>query len=232
MQRPHLIVLLALGWLACNDSIEVTTDITAPENQAAISLTELASCYSDTLPCASCEGIFTELVLFDDSTYFLAESYIGEQNPPFGSFGAFSREGDILILASGEDSTRRFMIQEGRLIQLDKDGSEIVSGLDYSLKQAAQPRIQRNRPFLAAGFLTINTLQKTFQPCGLSTNWELINDNGIKEANRFFAKQGTNLTEGIYVRASIELQSSADSSNASNKVKLNKIIASLANGCQ
>jgi uncharacterized lipoprotein NlpE involved in copper resistance len=232
MQRTCFIALLALVWLACNDGIEVTTDITVPETRAAISLTELASYYSDTLPCASCEGIFTELAILDDSTYFLSESYIGEQSQPFGSFGSFNREGDILILRAADDSVRRFKILEDRLMQLDNDGSEIVSGLDYSLEKTAQPMNLLTRPFLTNGFMKIDKTEGNFQPCGLSKNWELISDNGVKEANRFFTKQESKLAAGVYVRASIELQPSTDSSTVSNQVKLNKISEELSTGCQ
>lgn len=232
MHRIHFIALLALSWLACNDGIEVTTDITVPETRTAISLTELAAYYSDTLPCASCEGIFTELSILDDSTYFLSEAYIGEQSQPFGSFGGYSREGDVLTLGPMYDSARRFRILEDRLMQLDKDGSEIVSGLDYSLKQSAQPTHLMTRSILASGLLKIDKTQGIFQPCGLSKTWELINDNGVKEANRFFAKQADKLAEGIYVRTSLELQPFTDSTGSSYKVKLNKISEQLSTGCQ
>jgi uncharacterized lipoprotein NlpE involved in copper resistance len=232
MQRTHFMALLALGWLACNDGIEVTTDITVPETRAAISLTELASYYADTLPCASCEGIFTELAILDDSTYFLSESYIGEQSQPLGSFGSFSREGDILTLGAADDSARRFKIMEDRIVQLDKDGSEMITGLDYSLEQTTQPDNPVTRPFLTNGFLKIENNQGIFQPCGLSKIWELISDNGVKEANRFFAKQAAKLTEGVFVRATIELQPANDSTGLTFQVKLNSVSEQLATGCQ
>ncbi len=232
MQRIHFMALLALGWLACNDGIEVTTDITVPETRTALSLNELASYYADTLPCASCEGIFTELAILDDSTYFLSESYIGEQSQPLGSIGRFSREGDILTLGSVDDSARRFKIMEDRVMQLDKDGSEMITGLDYSLEQTTQPANLTTRPFLTNGFLKIENNRGIFQPCGLSKNWELVSDNGIREANRFFAKQAAKLAEGVYVRASIELQPANDSTGLAFQVKLNTVSEQLATGCQ
>jgi uncharacterized lipoprotein NlpE involved in copper resistance len=232
MHRIHFIALLALGSLACNDGIEVTTDITVPETRAVISLSELATYYSDTLPCASCEGIYTELAILDDSSYFLSEAYLGEQSQSFGSFGRYSREGDVLTLGAADDSARKFRILEDRLMLLDKDGSEIVSGLDYSLEQSDQPANLMTRPFLASGLLKIDKTQGIFQPCGLLKTWELINDNGVKEANRFFAKQAGKLAEGVYVRTSLELQPFTDSTGSSYKVKLNKISEQLTTGCQ
>lgn len=232
MQGSPLFALIALGFLACNDGIEVTTDITVPETATTLSLNELAGYYADTLPCASCTGIYTELAILDDSTYFLSESYLGEEQQAFGTLGNFKREGDLLTLGSVIDSTRRFKVLEDRLVQLDKDGSEMVSGSDFSLEQASRPDNLFTNPFITGGLLTIEKNQGNFMPCGLNAAWPLVADNGIKEATRFFAKQPVKLTEGVYVRASVELQTSTDSTGKNYQVKLNKISEQLANGCQ
>ena len=232
MQGSPLFALFALGFLACNDGIEVTTDITVPETASTLSLNELAGYYADTLPCASCTGIYTELAILDDSTYFLSESYLGEQQQPFGTMGRYSREGDVLQLNFSNDSARRFKILEDRIMQLDKDGSDMVTGLDYSLEQASRPGNLFSNPFLISGLLKIEKNLGKFTPCGLTAEWPLVADNGIKEATRFFAKQPAKLTEGVYVRASVELQSGQDSTGTNYQVKLNKISDQLANGCQ
>ncbi|WP_290795686.1 copper resistance protein NlpE [Flavihumibacter sp. UBA7668] len=231
MLRKLLLATLTYGCFACNDGIEVTTDITVPETKLAISLNELAGYYTDTLPCASCEGILTGLAILDDSTYFLTELYLSEQAIPFGRIGKYSREGDQLLLQFESDSVIRFKILEDRILQLDNDGTEIVSGLDYSLDKATLPANLLSLPFIASGLFKMEAKKANFQLCGQEQAWGVLDDKGLKDAERNLIKQKAELAKGIYLRAAIELQPSTDSTGTTYQVKLNKINDLLAGGC-
>lgn len=231
MLRKLLLATLIYGCFACNDGIEVTTDITVPETQLAISLNELASYYTDTLPCASCEGIVTGLAILDDSTYFLTELYLSEQSIPFGRIGKYKREGDQLLLQFESDSVIRFKILEDRILQLDKDGSEIVSGLDHSLDKKAGPDNVLQQEFIASGLFRQVNKKSNFLLCGQQQPWDVLDDKGLKDAERFIIKQKAQPAAGVYVRAAIELQSNTDSTGTIYQVKLNKINELLPGGC-
>ena len=87
--------------------------------------------YRGMLPCASCEGIKTQLELFD-STYVLSTQYSGKGDSIYVSTGRFiwSQSGNSLVLIDTlfTDSLH-YKIAENQVIQLDKDGNEIKSGL-------------------------------------------------------------------------------------------------------
>lgn len=63
-----------------------------PENVA------WAGFYADTLPCADCPGIFTQLDLRTDSTYIMRQQYLGRDTIPFGTIGTWSAAGNRLTL--------------------------------------------------------------------------------------------------------------------------------------
>ncbi|KYP15811.1 copper resistance protein NlpE [Flavihumibacter sp. CACIAM 22H1] len=223
MLRKLLMAALAAGCFACNDGIEVTTDITVPETKIAVSLNELAGYYTDTLPCASCEGILTGLSILTDSTFFLTEQYLTEQSIPFGRMGTYRREGDKLLLQADADSLLRFTILEDRLVLLDKDGTEILSGLDYSLKQATPPANLTSIPFIARGLIKNENKSTAFTLCGQQQAWTVVQDRMLKDAERFLVKQKAKLEDGVFVQAIIELAPLADSSATGYQVKINKI---------
>ncbi len=89
--------------------------------------------YRDTLPCADCEGILTEIVLNSDLSYKLGTSYLGKNGEVFRSEGNFnwSKDGSTIILY-GFDATKennQFKVGENKLIKLDIDGKLITGNL-------------------------------------------------------------------------------------------------------
>ncbi|OAM26765.1 MULTISPECIES: copper resistance protein NlpE [Eikenella] len=94
--------------------------------------------YHGVLPCASCEGIDTTLVLKEDGSYTLSETY--QQRHPLTeeASGRFTwrSEGQILQLDQA-GSERLYQIGHGQIWALDMDGKQIegeLAGL-YILKQ-------------------------------------------------------------------------------------------------
>ena len=95
------------------------------------------------LPCASCEGIETILILKEDGSYQLTETY--KQRQPFTeeTAGRFTwrkpQEVFQLDKAGGE---RLYQISNGQIWALDADGKQVEGELAnlYILKQtASQP---------------------------------------------------------------------------------------------
>lgn len=120
----------------------------APAHAAAtIDSKAFAGKFSGVLPCASCPGIDTALVLRADSSFSLSETY---QDEPGG--GPFVIEGQWRAEQNGKhlrlhpigkaDQERLYeIVSSDEIRMLDLEGKPIVSGLDYGLLRdsAAQP---------------------------------------------------------------------------------------------
>lgn len=94
--------------------------------------------YADTIPCADCPGIFTQLDLRDDSTYVLRSLYLERDSIPYGQIGKWTVKGGILVLAT-EDMPMHWGPKGDGLEMLGEDGSPAESGLPYTLQRTAGP---------------------------------------------------------------------------------------------
>ena len=99
--------------------------------------------YYGVLPCASCEGIETTLVLKDDGSYQLTETY--KQRQPFTeeTAGRFTwRKPQEIFQLDKAGGERLYQIGNGQIWALDADGKQVEGELAnlYILKQtASQP---------------------------------------------------------------------------------------------
>ncbi len=81
-----------------------------------------AGAYAGVLPCADCPGIKTRLTLNRDGTYELSQQYLDRQPAPSlvrGKFTWNAAGNAVLLDAAGQ----QFAVGEGRLTQLNRDGS-------------------------------------------------------------------------------------------------------------
>lgn len=93
--------------------------------------------YEGTLPCADCEGIQTTLTLDADKSFKLEEAYLGEDDSPFVTEGAWAVDnaGKITLEPSDDSDESRYyeVVSENELRMLDRTGNKIESELNYSL---------------------------------------------------------------------------------------------------
>ncbi|HHX58177.1 MAG TPA: copper resistance protein NlpE [Candidatus Moranbacteria bacterium] len=128
------------------EEIEVTADL---DGNAARDVIDWAGVYKGTLPCASCEGIETEITLNEDGTYTQKESYIttkpggGEVDIEKGTF-AWDITGTKITLVEDDDKNETdnddqkiYLVTEGQIQALDYEGKIITGELanDYILKK-------------------------------------------------------------------------------------------------
>jgi uncharacterized lipoprotein NlpE involved in copper resistance len=80
--------------------------------------------YEGVLPCADCPGIKTRLVLFADGRYELSTQYLDRQSAPQTASGRFrwNSAGSTITLDTAGFG-QQFQVGEGRLLQLNQDGS-------------------------------------------------------------------------------------------------------------
>ena len=109
----------------------------------AQSATQWSGSYHGILPCASCEGIETILVLKEDGSYQLTETY--KQRQPFTeeTAGRFTwREPQEVFQLDKAGGERLYQIGNSQIWALDADGKQVEGELAslYILKQtASQP---------------------------------------------------------------------------------------------
>lgn len=86
--------------------------------------------YTGVLPCADCEGIAYKLTFKEDRRFEATSVYIGKSNRSFTERGQWSLQGDsLLILDKSEEDARQFKINNGQLIMLDRQGTEVSGSL-------------------------------------------------------------------------------------------------------
>lgn len=96
-----------------------------------------AGTYKGTLPCADCEGIQTELTLGTYNTFKISQTYLGKKNT-FSTQGSFDWIDATRIKLKGSGvSDLQYMVAEGKVYQLDKNGRVIKGNLSrmYILKK-------------------------------------------------------------------------------------------------
>jgi heat shock protein HslJ len=129
LQLLNLILLFAV--ISCKTS-EKATSQSADTHNSQNSL-DWAGTYRDTMPCADCEGILTEIVLNNDLSYKMGTSYLGKNGEVFQSKGKFSwnKNGSTITL-NGIDATKesnQYKVGESKLIKLDMNGKVITGNL-------------------------------------------------------------------------------------------------------
>jgi uncharacterized lipoprotein NlpE involved in copper resistance len=88
--------------------------------------------YKGILPCASCEGIETEITLNNDLTFLIKTNYLGKgRQESFEQKGSFDwdESGSIIILQDLKSKPNQYKVGENTLTQLDLEGNRITGEL-------------------------------------------------------------------------------------------------------
>lgn len=109
--------------LAQEDEEELLDATESDENIA-----DWVGVYQGILPCASCEGIETELILDDDLTYSRTVRFVGEEKETTVD-GQFSWISDNLIRLDAAADGSVYFVGDGLVQMRAQDGSEMASPL-------------------------------------------------------------------------------------------------------
>ena len=124
--RPLSVLLAALAVALSAAVAPVGTAAAAGADAAHNSRNALdwAGTYEGITPCADCPGIRTRLTLQADGRFELSTQYLERQVAPQTIRGSFSwnAAGNTVTL-EGDGRGQQFRVGEGRLLQLDRDGS-------------------------------------------------------------------------------------------------------------
>ena len=161
--REILLPVSIMLFIACNSRPE-TSPATNPDIDSALAVKTkipgepdatkmLIGVYEGVLPCADCEGIKTELTLFQDvanaenNSYILKETYLGVNtgDTTFISKGKWDilkgiktdKEAAVFFLNYDRPDESKYYLKEDEatIVMLDKEQNRIQSSLNYTLKK-------------------------------------------------------------------------------------------------
>ncbi|MCU0318937.1 MAG: copper resistance protein NlpE N-terminal domain-containing protein [Flavobacteriales bacterium] len=168
---PCLLLLLVT---ACDRPSAPTVPQHAPgavEQVAATELPAISGYYEDTLPCADCPGIVTQLWVRSDSTYILRQHYIDREPLPFGSIGQWHYGNDVLRLEGSGDGPDFFRPTSEGLLLVNEQGEASSTGLDNTLDRNADESPDEIPRMRITGTFTYFADAMNFRPCGARSSW-------------------------------------------------------------
>ena len=134
-------------------------EVEAGEPTAAVQWVGL---YADTLPCADCPGILTQLDLRADSTYVMRDQYIDRDSIPYGTIGQWTVSGDMLTLSTA-DVPMQWKMDGDKLERRAADGGPIETTLPNSIRRVAN---FGSSPMHLTGAYVYYADSHSFTPCG------------------------------------------------------------------
>ncbi|WP_217274014.1 copper resistance protein NlpE [Shewanella sp. VB17] len=144
MKLPLIVLtLLTISMSACSDQKLNVTEKNEKqhiENKVNVSIgdnsqnaLDWAGHYSGVIPCASCEGISTVLILSADNTYKLDTQYLGKSDNIFTETGRVQWHKDggriTLVTLDKDEPGNQYLVGENQLFMLDRQGKKINGNL-------------------------------------------------------------------------------------------------------
>lgn len=133
--------------------------------------------YNSILPCADCSGIDTTILVNQDGSYVMEQSYQGspDDKRSFFESGTWVLGKDKLTLTNSYGEKSYYLPREDKLVMLDIDGNVINSELNYTLAKV--------QPKQLAGEFTYFADAGTFKDC---------------QSGRVYAASGIELEKGYF----------------------------------
>lgn len=168
-----------------------------PDNVVERQVPEWVGLYADTMPCADCPGILTQLDLRKDSTYVLRERYLERDSVPFGRIGKWSVSDSVLLL----NGRPEWSMEKDLLVKLGVDGKTLDSGIPHSIQPVANIG---SSPMHLTGAYVYYTDSHSFTPCGSAYPIPVAMDVGKKGSaglalEKLYGKQVTSPPDPLYV---------------------------------
>lgn len=121
-------LLVAVLFFACASTKKIMVEKGIPANVDSLMYLMKATQWEGILPCADCSGIKYKLTLRDNQSYESSMTYEGKSVDPFVEDGNWSISSHgLLILSSGANNLKKFLIQDKSLRMLDQSG-KIIQG--------------------------------------------------------------------------------------------------------
>jgi len=147
--------------------------------------------FSGDWPCADCAGIRFTLTLRPDGIFLARTKYRGK-GKPFYDLGRWSLEdgGVRLVLRGGKEAAQQFTVKDpDTLRQLDNEGHEIVSKLNYDLKKAAEVDPVAD-PFRMTGEFVYMADAGLLTECLTGARWPVAQEKDNAALERAYSASG------------------------------------------
>ncbi len=180
--------------------------------------------YRGEVSCPSCGERWLTLTLFPDQTYRLAERFSQPDNESFYELGIWQLKGKRLLLQSGRERSRQFLILEADRLQLLNDkGRAIRSIRKYELVQQKKMD-ELSGPMRVSGLYRMTADGARFHEC-LTTKDFAISKEGFGEelARQYAVQQRTlNLAPATPVLLSLTAEFAANKPDVMNALLLDR----------
>lgn len=194
--------ILALSILsACSTAPTEEQGTTVPVEPVAETPIEWPGYYEDTLPCADCKGIHTQLWLRSDSTFVRRARYLGRDSLAFGAIGGWKVANGLLLLVQPGDMPDHFRYDAPGLRMVDAAGKPFDSGHPYTLEKLAdelQDEVPRMR---LMGTFTYYADAMSFRPCGSRFSWPCAGGEQWTDEGEVLGSLNTAELERHYLRS-------------------------------
>ncbi len=175
MERNPLALSGLLLLVACSSPAPKEPLPTADTTARVVALPEVpaswAGYYTDTLPCADCPGILTDLWVRSDSTFIFQERYLGRDSVPHGTIGQWHVVNGLITIGYTGDKPYFYRYEKDGLLLVDEMGEAAESGLDYSLDKLANELGDAIPRMRLLGTFTYMADAQSFLPCGAKFSW-------------------------------------------------------------
>jgi copper homeostasis protein (lipoprotein) len=190
------LLLLFVVMVGCQKQALKKNDIDADAHNAKNSLDYIGT-YKGILPCADCQGLETELVINENSTFCIKTKYQGKGDKVYMQKGHFTwnKKGTVIILTDIKNAPNQYFVGENTLTQLNIYGQKITGSMADEYILSKQPTdtsdletVQKNDTAatvdLNSRMATTTVIQKVNPAIGkytlAETKWKLVSLNKEK----------------------------------------------------
>lgn len=149
-----LLLLASCGTNPPEEKVKVPVEVEQPKSPAA-----WAGLYADTLACADCPGILTQLDLKADSTFVLTQQYLDRDSVPYATMGQW-RPDVVKLLLNGK---AEWAMGLKGLERLDNQGGPITTPLPNTIRRVDN---FGSGPMHLTGAYVYYADSHSFKPCG------------------------------------------------------------------
>ncbi|MCB0758015.1 MAG: copper resistance protein NlpE N-terminal domain-containing protein, partial [Flavobacteriales bacterium] len=127
--------------------------------------------YHDTMPCADCPGILTDLWVRADGSYLFQETYLDRDPMPFGTMGSWEMRAGQLVLMEDRSPLMFYAFTMEGLQQVDANGKAHSASMPLVLRRTRGTLL--DRPMRISGIYSYADESHTMRPCGMTAELPL-----------------------------------------------------------
>jgi uncharacterized lipoprotein NlpE involved in copper resistance len=214
MKKKNLVLLLSIALASCKNGTPDEKSTNPSNSQSAVASTgniymDLAGIYQDTLPCANCPGIITELTIQPDTTFILRERFLSAEGRPTksdqmkGVYSFSDNEKKMKLTSSAQGAVDRFFeISNGVIISTSGEGNTASKDMSLELQEKIVSKI-------GADFVLYKTIPFVKYPTQV---FSYITGNGI-HINKAYLDVAPEAEKALIAFYALQYSSGCDEKN-------------------